>query len=151
MAIGLLTSCGDDPFSSGNQRELSQAQARWEKAGVTDYHVDFRVICFCANALPGFTRLEVRAGQVVAAQQLEPLSEPMDIPLGLWPTVPAMFQTIVSAGESQTYRTIDVDYDSELGYPRRVELECKSYRGMSIADCGATYELKNLEVIGSAS
>ncbi len=145
IAIGILASCGDGggPFEPGEERELARAQTRWENAGIVDYNVDFRLSCFFCNSV--FTRLEVRAGQVVAAEQLEPLPYPVDVPLTSWPTVPAVFQKIVSAVESKTYHTIDVDYDPEFGYPQRIALGC----GPHIADCDMTYELRNLEVIGS--
>jgi hypothetical protein len=48
----------------GEERELAQAESRWDGAGLLDYQVEVRLGCFCEAALPVFTRLEVRAGQM---------------------------------------------------------------------------------------
>ena len=51
-----LTGCGDDPFTSAEERALS-------------------LQCFCEPSRPDFTRLEVQDGEVVAAEYL---GEPSD-------------------------------------------------------------------------
>jgi Family of unknown function (DUF6174) len=70
-SLSVLLSCSD-PFDSGEEKELEQARARWANAGLLDYQVEVRLSCFCQAALPVFSRLEVRAGQVVAAVPLAP-------------------------------------------------------------------------------
>jgi hypothetical protein len=95
VGINVLVSCSD-AFDSGEERELEQALARWEAAGLQDYQVEVRLGCFCPAALPGFSRLTVQASQVVAAEPLTPTPGAPDIPLSAWPTVPEVFELIES-------------------------------------------------------
>jgi hypothetical protein len=140
-SLSVLVSCSD-PFDSGEEKELEQARARWANAGLLDYQVEVRLSCFCQAALPVFSRLEVRAGQVVAAAPLAPTPAD-DIPLDAWPTVPELFESIESASRQSVYTEIEAQYDSTLGYPTRLELRCKA----DVLDCGATYELQALTPI----
>ncbi len=141
MVAGLSALVGcSDAFDSGEERELAQAQARWTQAGLLDYQMEVRLGCFCQAALPGFSRLTVQAGQVVAADPLTPTPGAEDIPLAAWPTVAGVFDLIESASHQSDYTEIEVQYDPALGYPTRLELRCKA----DVLDCGARYELQNL-------
>jgi hypothetical protein len=140
--------CGcSDAFDSGEERELAQAESRWDGAGLLDYQVEARLGCFCQAALPVFTRLEVRAGQVVVAEPLAPSPVSDDIPLEAWPTVPDVFDLIEGASRQSVYTEIEVEYDPTLGYPSRLNLRCKA----NVTDCGATYELQNLVPLAGGS
>ena len=140
-SLSVLVSCSD-PFDSGEEKELEQAQARWADAGPFDYQVEVRLSCFCQAALPVFSRLEVRAGQVVAATPLAPTPGDV-IPLDAWPTVPEVFESIESASRQSVYTEIEAQYEPSLGYPTRLELRCKA----DVLDCGGTYELQNITPI----
>jgi hypothetical protein len=140
--------CGcSDAFDSGEERELAQAESRWDGAGLLDYQVEARLGCFCQAALPVFTRLEVRAGQVVGAEPLAPSPGFDDIPLEAWPTVPEVFQLIEGASHQSDYTGIEVEYDPTLGFPSRLDLRCKA----DVTDCGATYELQNVVPLAGGS
>jgi hypothetical protein len=141
-SLVVLVSCSD-AFDSGEERALEQARARWTSAGLLDYQVEVRLGCFCQAALPVFSRLDVRAGEVAAAEPLTPTTGPEDIPLDAWPTVPDVFELIESASHQSDYTEIEAQYDPTLGYPTRFELRCKA----DVLDCGATYELQNLTQI----
>jgi hypothetical protein len=107
---------------------------------------EVRLSCFCQAALPVFSRLDVRAGQVVAAEPLSPMPGAEDIPLDAWPTVPDVFDIIESASHQSDYTEIGAQYDPTLGYPNRLELRCKA----DVLDCGATYELRNVTPLAGA-
>jgi hypothetical protein len=77
--LSVLGGCSD-AFDASEERALEQAQARWNDAGLLDYQVEVRLSCFCQAALPVFSRLDVRAGQVVAAEPLSPTPGAEDIP-----------------------------------------------------------------------
>ena len=137
--LGLLLGCSD-AFDSGEERELEQARARWNEAGLLDYQVEVRLGCFCQEALPVFSRLTVHGGQVVAAEPLTPTPGAEDIPLDAWPTVEGVFERLETASHRSEYAEIEAEYDPALGYPIRVELRCKE----DLLDCGSHYELQNL-------
>jgi hypothetical protein len=136
-----LTGCGDDPFSSAEERALSQARARWEAAGVTNYLVEVRLQCFCEPSRPDFTRLEVHDGEVVSAEYLGEPSGHTATSLEAWPTVPDAFDLIENASRDSFVDSIEADYDPDLGYPLRVEIGCQP----NVLDCGSVYEFRNLE------
>ena len=140
FGLGAPLGCGNDPFSATEERQLVAARARWDTAALQDYQVDVRLGCFCQGAVPFFTRITVQEGQVVAAAPLESSPGFENIPLSVWPTVPEVFAWVEGAANQSSYERIEVRFDSELGYPQRVELECKP----DILDCGAVYELQNL-------
>lgn len=143
-----VTACGSGPLGTGDKLALAEAEERWSAAGISDYRVEVRVGCFCIHALPGFTELEVRDGQVVAAQAVDPDPDVEGIPLDLWPTVPAAFETIERAADNgDVYSSVETEYDPDLGYPRRVNLQCHP----NILDCGLSYELRNLEPLDVGS
>ena len=144
--LSVLMSCSD-AFDSGEERELEQAQARWNGAGLLDYQVEVRLGCFCQAALQGFSRLTVQAGQVVAADPLTPTPGAEDIPLDAWPTVPEVFELIEGASHQSNYTEIEAQYDRTLGYPTRLALRCKA----DVLDCGALYELQNLTQVTGGS
>jgi hypothetical protein len=139
--LGSLYGCGSGPFSAGDERALAEAQARWAAAGLVDYRVEVRTICFCVSALPVFTALDVRDGVVITAVPLESGHDD-NIPLTAWPTVAEAFDVIERAAQNDAvYTEVEVEYDAEMGYPRSVDLTCRP----DILDCGLTYELRNLE------
>jgi hypothetical protein len=146
FGLGALLSCGNDPFSATEERQLVAARARWDTAALQDYQVEVRLGCFCEGAVPFFTRITVQGGQVVAAEPLGSSPGIENIPLSAWPTVPEVFGWVEGAADQSSYERIEVRFDSELGYPQRVELECQR----DLLDCGAVYELQNL-VAGSAA
>jgi uncharacterized protein DUF6174 len=145
FGLGVLIGCTENPFGVTEQRALAEARGRWEAASLVDYRVDVRLSCFCIAALPVFTQIEVRDGQVVSAQAVDSVPSPYDIPLDAWPTVPAAFDLIESAANQDVYSDIVVQYDPGLGYPRGVDLDCHP----DMLDCGARYEFRNLEPVDS--
>lgn len=147
LGLGAMTSCGEDPFSASEQRALTEARARWEAAGLANYRVEVRLSCFCAATLPVFTRVEVLDGRVVSAQAIDSVPYPTDIPLAAWPTVVAGFELIAGAAGEDPYSAVEAKYDPDLGYPRRIDLECRP----DVTDCGALYEFRNLEPVNSGS
>jgi hypothetical protein len=145
-STGVLCGCSD-AFDSGEERELARAESRWDGAALLDYQVEVRLGCFCEAAIPVFSRLEVRAGEVVAAEPLAPSPGFEEIPLEAWPTVPDVFDLIEGASRQSVYTEIEVEYDATLGHPRRLDLRCKA----NVTDCGATYELQNLVPLAGGS
>jgi hypothetical protein len=145
-ALGVMVSCSD-AFDSGEERELEQAQARWNGAGLQEYQVEVRLGCFCQAALPDISLLTVQAGQVVAVDPLVPTPGAEDIPLDAWPTVPDVFELIESASNQSDYTEVEAQYDPTLGYPTRLELRCET----DVLDCGALYELQNLTPVAGGS
>lgn len=139
VCLVALAGCGD-AFSGGEEQALAEARARWDAANLFAYRVEVRVSCFCPEALPVFTRIEVRGDSVVSAEQVDSVTFPTDIPLEAWPTVLDGFELIEGAAH-QDYDEIEAQYDPIVGYPLRIELVCRPDE----LDCGAHYEFRNLQ------
>jgi hypothetical protein len=57
--------------------------------------------------------------------------------------VPGLFQAIELSAASNFTRNLEVTFDDEYGYPRLIDQQCHN----NIADCGVTYEARNLRPI----
>lgn len=132
--------CSSSPFGLVERQELSAARARWERAAISHYRVEVKVSCFCINALPQFTLIEVHHDTVVSAEPVDPSFE---IPLEGWPTVTDAFAILERADDSGTYDEVDAAYEAELGYPLHLSLSCPA----DILDCGYSLRFRNLEPV----
>ena len=52
-----------------------------------------------------------------------------------------------AADNGDVYSAVETEYDPDLGYPKRVNLQCHP----NILDCGLSYELRNLEPLDAGS
>ncbi len=52
-----------------------------------------------------------------------------------------LFTTIAEADRDDILEDVTATYDAVLGYPRTIALRCTP----AVADCGITYELRNLQ------
>ena len=93
------------------QGEDAVAYQRWLDAGIADYRFSVQAQCFCPQVDPAV--VTVRDGAVVSVE-----------PSGsfVWPevmvAVPDLFVSIDDARDK--YDEVDVTYDEQLGYPRRI-------------------------------
>lgn len=145
-AVAVLAAACDGIGPSGvkdfDRNAFNEARARWQAAGISNYTIESRNLCFCPAHLNFWTRLTVRGNNVVAADPVDPL--PPNIPsqnLG-WQTVAQLFEAIESAAsdDSRTVTKVSVSYDPNLGFPRDVSISC----GPNIADCDRSHFLRSL-------
>ena len=87
-----------------------------------------------------WTRLSILDNQVIDTEPLEPLPpSSFATPLG-WRTVTALFDLIGQLNQDERIRSVTVQYDRDLGYPREIVVTCQS----NVADCGVTYEIRSV-------
>jgi len=145
FAAALTLACaGDSPLAPGERRALDRAKALWESRRPAEYTYEGRVSCFCDPSLSIWTEVRVRGDSVIAATPLQ-LVPGSGTPAGpsAWRTVPGLFRAIESAASSDYTRDVVTVYDDELGYPRSIDVRCHE----NIADCGVTYEARNLRAV----
>lgn len=140
-----LAACSlDGPLAPDERRELDHARGRWESKGLKEYTFETRTFCFCEPAISIWTEVRVRNDSVVSATALSALPAGFTpATLQAWHTVPQLFDVVASSATSNFTRDISVTYDDELGYPRLIDVRCHE----NIADCGVTYEARNLRTI----
>jgi hypothetical protein len=137
-----VAACGAGPLEPAERREFENAQRKWTGHALEAYSYEVRVGCFCPPELNAWTRVTVVRDSIVRTEALEPLpyTGGQPLPLSWWPTVQELFIAITNARRSDYTKDIVAQYDTDYGYPRRIEIECKS----NIADCGTHYEARNL-------
>lgn len=123
MGLLLLTSCGDaasGPASetpsvseSETRRQLADAMAVWEAAGIDDYDMRYRAVCFCPEIV---VAIEVRDGAVVK-RTLEG-AETTEVIDG----VGDLFAQIEKALDAGAH-AVEVAYDPTYGLPTRVFID----------------------------
>ena len=139
LAAALLAGCQESPFGPGERRELERMHQQWNSSRPANYSMEIRLSCFCANALPEFTRLDIRGDSVVAAHSFT--GDPA--PIEGWPTVDDLFDDLHGTTESSyDYITgISVRYDPTYGYPTEYHVTCTD----NVADCGSSIFVRNLQ------
>jgi hypothetical protein len=127
---------------SGHAEELEDASFKWHSSGVSSYRYVYEISSYYAPPIPGPVHVVVRDGKLFSASLVEG-GDPVDI--SALPAVPGtmekMFEFITTLLEEYPY-TIDVEYDAELAYPRKIMID---YSDMT--DDNATYFLTSFEII----
>jgi hypothetical protein len=116
----LLAGCGlFGSGSSGQDRELLDARARWEALGWEDYDMTLMRGCFCVGA--GNHEVWVRDEEVIAVW---PAGEwPVEFPPVWWehmPTLDELFDLVERADREADH--LEVEYD-EAGWPSRIDID----------------------------
>jgi len=145
LLLVALSACSlGGPLEPDERRDLDRARARWEARALKEYTFETRTFCFCDPAISIWTEVHVRNDTVTSATPLSALPATYTAaPLVAWHTVPKLFDVVESSASSNFTRDIVATYDDELGYPRMIDVRCHD----NIADCGVTYEARNLRPI----
>ena len=140
VAAMLLAGCEGDPFSSGEIHQLESAQRLWNSTRPQRYSIEIRLGCFCGNSLADFTRLDIHGDSVIAAHALTGGQDPPAIG---WPTVDNIFGYLrdLADNDDEYIKDAWARYDAQWGYPAEFRVTCTE----NVTDCGAVYELRNLQ------
>ncbi|HEX7779460.1 MAG TPA: DUF6174 domain-containing protein [Vicinamibacterales bacterium] len=140
-AVAALAAAGcGGPLSPSQRSQLERARARWESAGITSYTVESRVRCFCPGHMAVWTRLSIRDNRVIDTEPLEPLPPGSNATTFGWSTVTDLFDRIEQLNRDEYVKSVNVQYDSVLGYPQEIIVTCQS----NVSDCGVTYEMRSV-------
>ena len=145
VAAVLLAGCDGAPFDAGELHELESAQQLWNSARPRNYSIEIRLSCFCGNSLADFTRLDIHGDSVIAAHSLTGGADP---PVIGWPTVDNVFGYLRdAAGNDDEYiKDVWARYDAQWGFPTEFHVTCQD----NVTDCGAVYQLRNLQRLPEA-
>lgn len=127
------------PLAPSEREALRRAESRWAAAGIDHYTFEMRTGCFCPPEIYEWAVVEVQDDRIVSATSLtgQPLS---GYGLTSRKTVQQMFDT-VREERPDWVEDIDVQFDTELGFPVKVSFES----GPNIADAGFVLEARNLK------
>lgn len=119
VASAVAGGCSD--FLAPEDR-LRENRAVWEARGLQDYAFRYRMVCGeCLMLFVGEVVIEVRGGEVAAVilpggEEAGPGAREQA------PTVEDLFGIVERALADELVR-VTVEYDGELGYPRRIAIE----------------------------
>jgi len=117
-AMVTLTSCSS-MISPGE--ELASAKSRWLRNGPSVYTMTIVRGCECLSEAVGPVSVFVNNGEITARYTLSGVSVPKSY-AALFPDVEGLFQLIADA-QAQHYYKVDVEYDSELGFPTKISID----------------------------
>lgn len=114
-----LGSCqgGGDPAALA---ELEDAQARWEEAGLDDYRLQLRFLCFCAEDVVAPVIVTVEDGVVAGVEWAEAQHPDADPPQER-PTVDGLFE--IARDAIANADAVRIEYDPRYGYPLTLAID----------------------------
>jgi hypothetical protein len=127
LAIGTVlavAACGitDPSLEQRRTGELTRNMAVWAAADIDSYRYTLQRDCECLPSMGGGRFVVTVVDGEVSRAEWSHSGEPVDDQvLGRLETVDEMFVMIAAAMEADAFR-IDVEYDAQLGYPRRVDI-----------------------------
>ncbi len=121
LALGAGGMGGCATGTGPNLEGLERARARWAAQGVDSYEVDVRRLCFCAFDVTRAVRVHVANGHATARTYID-TGEPVVQDPELFPDIPGLFDLIEEAIDQDAH-SIEVDYDSDLGYPLSISID----------------------------
>ena len=113
-----LAGCGTGP-TAPSLTEIRQEQAAWVAHNLTRYAYRYMTSGFL-NTLDGQAMRLVVLGDTVRSAQFVATNDSVPVVPATLPTIDALFALAISAREGGTL--VSAEFDSVLGYPRRLEL-----------------------------
>lgn len=122
--------------------ELEDASLKWRNSGVSSYRYVYEISSYYAPPIPGPVHVVIHDGKLSSARFVDG-SDSVDI--SAMPAVPGtiekMFEFVAALLAEYPY-AIEVEYDAELAYPRKIVIDYSD-----ATDDNASYLLKSFEVI----
>jgi len=112
-----ITSCSS---MVGPREALASARVRWSQRAPSSYSMTIFRGCECLPEMSGPATVSVVNG-AVSVHYTNGVSVPKTY-IGAFPDVEGLFDLIDSAQKNHYYK-VDVEYDSELGYPVTISLD----------------------------
>ncbi len=101
--------------AAARQGDLDRSKAMWESRGQSNYTITYERRCFCGFA--GSFVARVDNGAVTSVEPATGIGGTEEMPIAL--TVERLFEVVQEAIDRGADR-IEVEYDTEYGYPRRI-------------------------------
>src|SRR5438128_245442 len=135
LLVALVATCASTaPVQVSLEDQLAVAEAKWAANRPKIYEITIRQLCFCGPIPPGWEPIVVHvenAGPDSAASVVSG-ARAIDYQTGSlrgmdkWLTVERQFNFIRGELAKPHYR-MEIDYDVELGYPRRIFIDPQQY------------------------
>jgi len=136
-----LPACTTAPDDPGD--DLATNRRHWRSQRITDYDIQFQMICFCVPDATAPVLLQVRGGAIVSVKRV---ADGVAVPPSRWEgtyyTVDQMFALIADA-QARGADEVRVAYDPLLRYPTTVYID-QSFR---LADEERHFEMSGLTPI----
>ncbi len=104
------------------ESELRIQRAAWQALGIADYDFQMSITCFCVTDVFRDVDIQVR-GNLITAIRYADTGQPVDTtawnPYG---TIETLFDRVQDAIDRQAHSLV-VEYDPQLHYPRRIEID----------------------------
>lgn len=133
LAVLALTSC-----TSAVQSKLDENIDLWESKGLRNYDFVLKETCFCIITTPAM--IQVRDGEAISVTYISNGVEKQTQSLSDLDTIEDLFRAIQRAIDGNAH-TIDVQYDGDYGYPRRISIDYEE----NATDDEYTYEITSFE------
>ena len=117
-AMFTFTSCSS---MVGPREELASARMRWAQRAPASYSITLRRGCECLPETIGPATITVSNGAISVNYTSTGASVPK-VYATAFPDVEGMFDLIENAQKNKYYK-VDVEYDSELGYPTLISID----------------------------
>ncbi len=131
LAVFAVAACSN---AAARQRDLDESKAVWDSRGQSSYTITYERRCLCGFAGSFVARVENAA--VTSVEPATGLGGTLEMPIAL--TVERLFEVVQEAIDQGADR-IEVEYDTEHGYPRRIRID--SDRGAEDDELTITAEL----------
>ncbi|MGH7712116.1 MAG: DUF6174 domain-containing protein [Gemmatimonadaceae bacterium] len=101
---------------------MHRARARWNSAGLGNYSLEQRKLCFCPPGEGDWARVMVRDGRIVSAMRVD---DGASIATGGRLTVPQLFEILEQSRHDEFASDIKVAFHATYGYPTLIEVVAK--------------------------
>ncbi|MBW4612287.1 MAG: hypothetical protein KME21_03235 [Desmonostoc vinosum HA7617-LM4] len=128
--------------SSSNLGQLRINRRLWNQQRIYNYRYTLSRSCFCTEEARGPVIIEVRNGRTTSIKYVA-TGKPANPELfRQYSTVPKLFNIIRDA-IAQRVSSLNVEYNSQLGYPTQINIDFKS----QVADEELFLTVENLQVL----
>jgi hypothetical protein len=133
----LLSGCNFTSDALDKERE-------WKSQEIHDYRFVYTVSCFCGFTGPNPAVITVIDDEVVKVEYLAPSQNGGTVSTNGYPTIDGIF-ALLAAARARNPDKIDVDYDSQYGFPRSIEIDYVK----NAADDEIEYKVENFTILTS--
>ena len=108
-----------------NKQSFERNQQKWQTANLSSYSYIVHQQCFCPPEYRQPIRVLVQDGKVISAEFLDEENKTVSSQLiNSLNTISDWFVVIENASNEHAAR-LEVDYDSELGYPKKIDIDMR--------------------------
>jgi hypothetical protein len=125
IAVAVVTGVGQQPTPSPTSAldELARAEAKWQQRKPSAYEFAVEVQCFCLGLLQKPVSFRVDG---TGSRPLQDLSDDSRRLYSYYETVEKLFAAVRRSLSQGQYR-VNVEYDPELGYPIKADIDPRQY------------------------